>query len=265
MYTNADGVLNKREELQTLLQEFNPDIIAVTELIPKNLQNFELVEYQIPGYTLFVNSKPERGTALYLKYSLNANECTDLNKHDFQESVWCTFNSKENLTVLVGCVYKSPNSGKNNIDNLYDLLLKASQLNYDKICIVGDFNYPTLNWNGAWSNESDEKFLECTRDAFLNQMVIDTTRRRQGQKPSLLDLVLVNDTSLISDIVHHCPLGKSDHDILLFSLYVNEKDKDTGDDKFNLAKGNYEGMREELNHFDWSDLYISNVEELVFD
>ena len=157
---------------------------------------------------MFVNSKPERGTGLYMKNSLNATECNELNSHKFQESVWCTFKSANNLSVLLGCVYKSPNTDAINVEHLYDLLIRANKLKFDKICIVGDFNYRTVNWNGEWSNESDEKFVECVRDAFLSQMVTNVTRRRERQTPSLLDLVLVNDTQLVSDIFHHSPPGK---------------------------------------------------------
>ena len=78
-------------------------------------------------------------------------------------------------------------------------------------------------------------------------MVTNVTRRGEGQTPSLLDLVLVNDTQLMSDIFHHRPLGKSDRDILLFNLYVNENiDKEVDDTKYDLMKGNYNEMRKEL-------------------
>ena len=209
---------------------------------------------------MFVNSKPERGTGLYMKNSLNAAECKELNSHKFQESVWCTFKSDNNLSVLLGCVYKSPNTDAINVEHLYDLLIRASRLKFDKICIVGDFNYRTVNWNGEWSNESDEKFVECVRDAFLSQMVTNVTRRREGQTPSLLDLV--NDTQLVSDIFHHSPLGKSDHDILLFNLYVNENiDKEVDDTKYNLMKGNYYEMRKELDQMNWQGLNELDVEQ----
>ena len=33
--------------------------------------------------------------------------------------------------------------------------------NYDKIYIVGYFNYPSVRWDGEWSNNKDNKFVEC--------------------------------------------------------------------------------------------------------
>ena len=52
-------------------------------------------------------------------------------------------------------------------------------------------------------------------------MVCNPTRKREGQRPSLIDLVLVNDEEIISEIEHHSPLGKSDHDVLIFDLLIN--------------------------------------------
>ena len=37
LYTNADGVMNKREELEAMVEEEKPDIVAITEAIPKNV------------------------------------------------------------------------------------------------------------------------------------------------------------------------------------------------------------------------------------
>ena len=95
--------------------------------------------------------------------------------------------------MLLGCVYKSPYTDAINVEHLYHLLIRASRLKFDKICIVSDFNYRTVNWNGE-SSKRDEKFVECVRDAFLSQMVTNVTMRREGQTSSLLDLILVNDT-----------------------------------------------------------------------
>ena len=47
--------------------------------------------------------------------------------------------------------------------------------NYDKICIVGDFNYQSVRWDGEWSIK-DNEFVECVWDAFLTQMVKKTKK-----------------------------------------------------------------------------------------
>ena len=262
LYTNADGLLNKKGEFETIVMNLQPKIIAVTEIKAKRQQDLEYVEYALPGYTLFVNSKPKLGVALFMKDSLNAVECIELNNNDFQESVWCSFKSNRDEEVLVGCIYKSPNSDLENVEKLHKLLLNDRIKSYDKTLIVGDFNYPTVNWNGDWSSTKDEVFLECIRDAFLHQMVVYPTRHREGQRPTLDDLILVSDEQLVSDIVHYSPIGKSDHDVLLFQLYINERETEKVDfADFDLGKGNYNKMKEELGRRDWGSLADMNVED----
>jgi hypothetical protein len=52
VYTNADSLFNKLGELQTLISEKKYDIIAITEIFPKN-QNLDYNDnlWNIPGYT----------------------------------------------------------------------------------------------------------------------------------------------------------------------------------------------------------------------
>ena len=261
MYTNADGLLNKKDELQMLIAEYEPSIIAITELKPKRLKYFEQVEYAFPGYVLFTNKDMRLGAGIYIKKSLNPVEYDGLSDIKFEESVWCTFTSKRKENVLLGCIYKSPNSVPQNEEALMEMLRKAGNLNFDKICIVGDFNYPTVDWNGKWTSTRDEQFLESIRDAYLHQMVNKPSRRREGQRPTLDDLILVNDLTLVSDIIHCSPLGKSDHEVLLFKLYVEEDDNKEQEPKFNLSKGDYAGMRTEFGCMDWSMMEGLSVEE----
>ena len=87
------------------------------------------------------------------------------------------------------------------------------------MCIVGDFDFPI--GNGAWSGIKDNMFVKCVRDAFLTHIVSKTTRRREGQTPNLLDLVLISEENLVSDIFHSNPIAKSDNETLLFSLYIH--------------------------------------------
>lgn len=47
------------------------------------------------------------------------------------------------------------------------------------------------------------------------------TRFRNSQSPSLLDLILVNDSELVPSFQHQSPLGKSHHVVLHSVLYLN--------------------------------------------
>ena len=121
---------------------------------------------------------------------------------------------------MIGCLYRSPNSTDENTQEIYTLLKNETIHAFNKICILGDFNFPAIKWQGGWTGDKDNKFIECIRDAFLMQMVSKPTRTRVGQTCNILDLVIINDVSLISDIEHESQIGKSDHETLFFTLYV---------------------------------------------
>ena len=58
LYTNGNGLLNKRHDLQVLLQSIQeqPDIIAINEFKPKNFSHKLLPgEFNLDGYNCFTN------------------------------------------------------------------------------------------------------------------------------------------------------------------------------------------------------------------
>ena len=81
-------------------------------------------------------------------------------------------------------------------------------------------------------------------------MVDKPTRFRLNQLPSVLDLILVNDSNSIQNIDYLSPIGNSDHIVLRFNYkcYIDLTSENTS--KLNYFKGNYEGMREALS-IDW--------------
>ena len=83
LYTNADSLLNKKDELQSNLALGKKDIIAITEVIPKTHKELNEPEYQLPEYEMFVNKNPKRGVALYISKELNPQEVNTLNEHNF--------------------------------------------------------------------------------------------------------------------------------------------------------------------------------------
>ena len=152
---------------------------------------------QINCRLLLVNTNraPKRGVAIYRSKSLNAAECEELNSSVFQESVWCNFTSTNEEKVLNGRIYKSPNSTEKNTQELLKLMKSDLLNNYDKIYIVGDFNYPSIRWDAQWSNNKDNEFVEYVRSVFLTQMV--KRRRRERKRKEKKKLGREKDIPLI--------------------------------------------------------------------
>ena len=128
--------------------------------------------------------------------------------------------------LALACIYRSPTNHTNSKDNNNNLNRLIRTLSEDKRyshkCIVGDFNFPTINWKN-WTTphmeeSKEEQFLEALRDSFLFQHVDEPTRCRGADEPSLIDLILTSENNQISDMKFLSPLGKSDHSVLVFSF-----------------------------------------------
>jgi len=155
MYTNADSLQNKMTELENRLKSKHNTtdeihILAITEVNSKITKCCtEMCEFQISGYDMFfVNQTPKegRGIILYVKSDLEATPV--FFNVPFQECAWISIpvNNNKKDSMLVGCLYRSPNSSDGNNHQLLQLLNEANCMKYSDILILGDFNFPHVNW-----------------------------------------------------------------------------------------------------------------------
>ena len=90
---NADNLRNKLQELNTQVYTYNPDVIAVQEILSKNTSDI-IIEFlfNVDGYELFTNEKQgwKRGVALHIRKGIGASELNWSNK--FEESIWIEIN-----------------------------------------------------------------------------------------------------------------------------------------------------------------------------
>ena len=67
------SLMNKIDELRTMVAAEQPDILLITEINPKHSQDHMPKEaLQLQGYDLFTNQMTRRGVALYIQESLHA-------------------------------------------------------------------------------------------------------------------------------------------------------------------------------------------------
>ncbi len=257
-YTNADSLLNKVNELIALATLKEPDVIMITESLPKNVQSpVQESELSIgDGYDLFSNlDEPScsRGVCIYVKKHLGANQL-QLDA-SVRESVWCELKLKGPDKLLIGCIYRSPNSSPDENSKVNGIVRKAAEMSYSHVAIAGDFNHPELDWiNGRATKGPDHKssvFLEATRDSFLFQHVRHPTHYRSDQTPTTIDLLFTNEDNMLSNLHHNAPLGKSHHVSLAFDLRCYIQHQELCREHYQYYRGNYEEMRV---CFDESDL-----------
>ena len=120
--------------------------------------------------------------------------------------------------------------------------------------IVGDFNYPNIDWDSWECNKDDDEFVDLIQDHFLFHHVRVATRGS-----NILDLVFSNEVSMIEDLKVLEHFSTSDHNMLEFQCVLRTGSNDALVYKYNFNKGDYNEIRSALNEINWDtgSLYLS--------
>ena len=77
---------------------------------------------------------------------------------------------------------------------------------------MGDFNYREIDWTNDVCTTAPERatyqFHQAAHDAYLIQHQTTHTRMRDGQEPSVLDLIFSNEEGMVKNLEVHAALGK---------------------------------------------------------
>jgi len=242
-------------ELQVYVTLYAPDVICLTEVLPKHsLFEYCTDMYYLDGYKLILSELKGRGICIFSKPGIRI--VTTDRIIDFKEYILCKLLIGSE-TVLLGVIYRSPNSIFSNNMHLCDLLNHMSDINTDNLLLVGDFNYGSINWdlkNVESSSISENMFLIKMQDLFLEQLILEPTRYRLGQTPHVLDLVITNNIYFVNEIVFQDPLGTSDHISLLVHLNLGRSKPECLKRKL-FYKGDYNAMNMYLMNIDWTLLF----------
>ncbi len=72
--------------------------------------------------------------------------------------------------------------------------------------MVGDFNFRNIDWSLMMDNKEAEECLKVIQDNFLEQVVVEPTRRN-----NILDLILTNREETVMQVDAGGQLGDSGH------------------------------------------------------
>ena len=151
--------------------------------------------------------------------------------------------------MLFGSFYRSPSPtdiSEENNNNLNKLLMNLSNKYYRHKCFVGDFNFKDINWE-TWTTfhneESKEtKFIEVV---FCFSTISRIHVNEATMHHPLLTLFLKDEDMQVSEVERQSPLGKSDHDVIIFKLLCYlDYTKSKG--RYAYEKGDYEATRKEV-------------------
>ena len=121
--------------------------------------------------------------------------------------------------------------------------------------IIGDFNHRTIDWDIPRAEHADQEFLEAVQDCYLTQHVREPTR---GE--NILDLILSTEEHMIEDTTILPPLSNSDHNVISFSLIVEERLSDDSTVRIvDYNKADWEGIRDVLGRVEWDEWITDNA------
>ena len=261
---------NKLPELEIIIEKYSPDIVGVSEVLPKSYKNkiypeeFLIKGYEMIPHTNILENKG-RGTIIYIKEGITNKELNLDKNNKFEENITVEIPLSGNDKLICALIYRRGKSSLENDDSMIEYFHKLSTLNPSHLLIMGDMNLTEIDWTNkvCKSNNCQDinyKFLECTRDCFLFQHVLEPTRKRGTNEPSILDLVFTNEEHMITKVNQLAPLGKSDHSIMEFDL-VCQMDKKPPKIVKQINRGNFTKMREILDSVDWDNI-MSNTTDI---
>ena len=253
-YFNARSIMNKIDELELYLTQEKPDIVGITETwTHEEVQDSEIC---IEGYTVLRKDRVigdkirGGGVALYIKNEFSVTTRDDLTEANFPESIWCNIEIMGEKT-LVGVCYRPPLNSKICDEAMYELITRASR---EQVLIMGDFNFPELDWAKSETLDDSHPFIECVNDNFLFQGVTECTR-----SSNILDLVLTSEENMIDNVTVGEPFGSSDHQIIRFDLIACKEGSQVETKMHDYFKADYEQMREDSKMINWEGI-ISGVD-----
>ena len=276
LYTNADQLPNKKDDLMLFIADNEPDIIMITEVIPKQQKNvIPIALLDIEGYTHYFNFDIEsenlgasgiRGTAIYVKSKIPSVEIKMDVAH--KDHVWVEIFLQNNEKLICGCIYRSPSVNKRDTEvstkEIGELLSKANGMIASRKVIAGDFNLKGIDWENDHVIDNHlhlVDFVNVVHENFLHQHVKKPTRHRIGENSNILDLIFSNEEGLISPIEHYPGLGKSDHECLLFTVMCRSKlIQNTGERK-NFFQGNYTAIERNLGNINWETELTGDISD----
>lgn len=269
--TNADVLTGKKmNELKSRVTIEKPDIIIISEVLPKNsIYETTDANLTLDGYELIRSENwGSRGIIIYTAIHLNASKIDTSTK--FEESIWCNIKTTNSENIIVGGIYRSPSitpgSDVNN-KQLLKLLSEVSKMKHDHIIITGDFNLKKIDWVNrevhTKEGSYEHKMYDTVNDLFLHETVKQCTRFRGTDTPSALDWLLTENPDRVVNISIEPPLGSSDHCIISakYNCY-NEQHSEDVQHNYSYYNGDFNAMREELGQLDWQQcLNNKNVQQ----
>ena len=237
------------------------DIIAITETwLSDNVFDNEILP---TNYTIYRKDRKFRGGGVMLAVK-NTIHSHILSVHPELEVLSVCIGSND--PTIICLVYNPPNSTEECLLTLFDYIRSTANLCNDKLILIGDFNFPSINWDLLQGNTPiTNSFCDLIFDLNLTQL-IDQPTHSGG---NILDLVLTNIENSITSLTIQSAnflTFNSDHSAITFCLNIQSSPapKTSPYYVFDYFKGDYEGLRNHLANIDFSPCLQSHDIEYIW-
>ena len=216
-HLNTVSIPKRRDLLDRIIRKFQIFGASETNIksnTPPELYNFE-------GYKFFGTPRNNcnfGGVGLYISDQI---ECKRLSvKYTLPQPemvfVQCKF---RNTLIVVGVIYKSPSQPYKIYDNITEIIANFTT-KYSNVILLGDFNLNYMLPNSPEIKFFTENFL----DPFGLKQIVTKPTRITDKSRSLIDLILINNPTMVKncDVVDFA--GLSDH-CLVFVTYAVKRPK----------------------------------------
>lgn len=264
-YQNCGGIRSKLANIRLNLAQSDYDIVLLTEtwlqagvfdseVVPNNFNIFRR-----DRDTSTSHKKDGGGTLIAINKRIPAIRRAEWESKTSEEVIISI--PMKNCNIIIGAVYIPPSS----LPETYnELCCKWEQIYADNpnsiICIIGDFNVPSLIWRPVqgvqWLEVSETPNDVCRRVSELIEFLnLNQYNHFYNENHTLLDLLLSTSEcqvlapeALLSNVVpHHPPFQFHIEFHPNISLPVRHTPK------YNFYKANYELIRKELLEINWQD------------
>ena len=245
VFANVQSIVKKVDEVRAMAAIEKPDVMVFTE----TWANDEIGDcyFNIPGYDLVAREDRNdtdrgRGGGIMVFATREIQTWRITVETSFNQYVSIQIKCP-NVDVKIHAIYRSPKSRKENDDELNKWVENMRGTNV----LIGDLNFPDIDWENGTSGSRGRGFLEATMGRFMEQHVHEATHL----SGNVLDLILCDKEEIISAVKTIGRIGKSDHETLSFKIIVDGRSKESQNESWNFRKANFKAMRESMKSMDW--------------
>src|SRR5260221_4024738 len=253
---NTNGLLSKRADLQIVIHDEKPAIICCQETrLDDSIQSSEIFPEE---YLVLRKDRNSRGGGVCIAITSNyvATPCPELDSDS--ESIWIKLQIVGQKALYVCSYYRPPSSDVDYMEQLRHpleaIMSKYHRKGTPHVIVVGDFNYPLINWQISKSLPrcQGQVLVDISGDFYLKQLVKSPTRVDPSTGVSnVLDLAFSTHSNRITDV----KVGPkfSDHSFVSFNIRDNPVVANKAQRKIYLyKKGDFTTIRSGLKKFsDW--------------